>query len=83
MLTGGGFDTALGLQDAGALSSQVKGSVILYKRGERAMADVVQGYLSNLDVVQAPRGLLADVDVAVVVTSRYILPPPPATVSCP
>jgi hypothetical protein len=57
----------------------VKGSAILYdprRPDGRAMADVVQGYLSNLQEVPVPKGVLRDVSVAVVIGSNYRLPPP-------
>lgn len=76
--TDGGFNTAVGLRDASQLASPVKGSVILYANGQEAMAKVVQNYFPNLEIVAAPRGLLTDVDVAVVITAKYT-PPPPTT----
>ena len=77
-LTSGGFDTSAGLLDTSQLVSPVKGSVILYAKGQEAMAKVVQTYYPNLEIVPAPHGLLTDVDVAVIVTSTYT-PPPPST----
>jgi hypothetical protein len=40
------------------------------------MADVVHGYLSNLPQVPVARGVLRGVSIAVVVGSKYHLPPP-------
>jgi LCP family protein required for cell wall assembly len=88
-LTQGGFDTSVPVQDAGALGSiPAKGSMILYDPNSpdgQAMADVVQGYLSNLQEVAAPQRLLGDADVAIVIGPNYRLPPPNTSppVSCP
>jgi hypothetical protein len=44
------------------------------------MADVVLGYLSNLQELPAPAGLLPPgADVAVVIAPTYRLPPPNTT----
>ena len=79
-LTEGGFDTSIPVQDIAALdASPVKGSAILYDprtSDGRAMADVVQGYLSNLQEVPVPRSVLRGVSVAVVIGPNYELPPP-------
>jgi hypothetical protein len=79
-LTEGGFDTSIPVQDIAALgASPVKGSAILYDprtSDGRAMADVVQGYLSNLQEVPVPRSVLRGVSVAVVIGPNYKLPPP-------
>ena len=70
----------------------VTGSAILYDPGSvdgEAMAQVVRGYLPNLEIVPATRDLLPEgVNVAVVVGANYELPPPPedgptSTVDCP
>ncbi|HEX9717916.1 MAG TPA: LCP family protein [Actinomycetota bacterium] len=88
MLTEGGFDTSLPIQDVSILGRlPTKGSVILPEANTaagQAMAEVVRGYLSNLKVVVAPEGALQGVDVAVVIGPNYTLPPPsPAPpVSC-
>jgi LCP family protein required for cell wall assembly len=81
-LTKAGFDTSIPPQPLSALEREVpvNGTIILYNpktaNGE-AMANVVRGYLSNVEVVQAPRHLLpAGVDVAIVVAPAYELPPP-------
>ncbi len=81
-LTKAGFDTSIPLQPMSALRGVLpaKGSVILYNPEApdgQAMADVVRGYLSNLEVAAAPKHLLPKgVDVAVVVAPGYELPPP-------
>lgn len=75
-LVQGGFDTSSGVEAAASLDSPVKGATILYAKGQEAMAKVVQGYFSNLDIVPAPKGLLHGLDVAVVVTASYQIPPP-------
>ena len=76
--TAGGFNTSVGIRDASVLTSPVKGSVILFANGQEAMAKVVQDYYPNLEIVAAPHGLLTDIDVAVVITSKFT-PPPPTT----
>lgn len=88
-LTEGGFDTSLPVPDVSVAGQvPVKGSVILYDPEApdgQAMADVVRGYLSNLEVVVAPEGALNGVDVAVVIGPNYTLPAPTTSppVSCP
>jgi hypothetical protein len=88
-LTESGFDTSIPVQDIAALGpSSVKGSAILYvaKAADgKAMADVVHGYLSNLPQVPVARGVLRGESIAVVVGSRYDLPPPSTAgpVNCP
>jgi LCP family protein required for cell wall assembly len=82
VLTKAGFDTSIPMQPLSALEGEVPftGTVILYNPASaegQAMADVVRGYLSNVDVQPAPRHLLPKgVDVAVVVAPGYELPPP-------
>jgi LCP family protein required for cell wall assembly len=96
VLVKGGFNTgdALGPSPLSELTGElsVKGSAILYDPGSadgEAMAEVVRGYLPNLDVMPATRHLLPeDVDVAVVIGANYQIPPPPeqgpaSTVDCP
>jgi LCP family protein required for cell wall assembly len=83
-LTKGGFDTSTGLAPASSLGSLPRGgSAIYYDAGAsdgKAMADVVFGYLSNLQERPAPTGLLpAGMDVAVVIGATYQLPPPNTT----
>jgi LCP family protein required for cell wall assembly len=79
-LTKGGFDTSggLGAADLGKLPKTV--SAIYYdptSADGKAMADVVKGYLSNLQELPAPKRLLPEgVDVLVVVGAHYRLPPP-------
>jgi LCP family protein required for cell wall assembly len=88
-LTEGGFDTSIPVQDVAELRPiQVNGSAILYdaKAADgKAMADVVQVYLSNLPEVPVRRSVLRGVNIAVVVGSRYVLPPPSTSgaVDCP
>lgn len=88
-LTQGGFDTSIPVQDVSALGSlPTKGSVILYDPNApdgQAMADVVHGYLSNLQELAAPKHLLKGVDVAVIVGPNYVIPAPNTSppVSCP
>ncbi|MFB3737615.1 MAG: LCP family protein [Candidatus Velamenicoccus archaeovorus] len=87
-LTQGGFDTSTPLQDVSVLGPlPTKTSVILYDQGApdgRAMADVVHGYLTNLQEMAAPKRLLQGLDVAVVVGPNYTIPPPNTSgpVSC-
>jgi hypothetical protein len=85
-LTEGGFDTSIPVQDIAALGpSSVKGSAILYRAKSadgKAMADVVHGYLSNLPEVPVANGVLRGVSIAVVVGSKYDLPPPSTSVNC-
>jgi hypothetical protein len=85
-LTKAGFDTSTPLQPLSALGELpkgIKGSVILYDpkaTDGQAMADVVATYLRNMKEMPAPKGLLpAGVDVAVIVTPGYELPPPPTS----
>jgi LCP family protein required for cell wall assembly len=88
-LTRGGFDTSTPVQDVSTLGSlPTNGSVILYNPKApdgQAMADVVHGYLSNLQEMAAPKYLLKGVDVAVIVGPNYVIPPPNTSppVSCP
>ncbi len=80
-LTEGGFDTSLPVQDASMLGKKVpvKGSAILYDGGAPdglAMADVVHGFLSNLQEIAAPKHELGGAAVAIVVGPGYTVPPP-------
>jgi LCP family protein required for cell wall assembly len=81
-LTAGGFDTSTPLQPTAALGAShlPKGSVILYDARAadgQAMADVVQGYLSNMSIAPAPKHVLpSGVAIAVLVSPKYMLPPP-------
>jgi LCP family protein required for cell wall assembly len=80
-LTKGGFDVSAGLLDAALSGKPPKaGSAIYYDPTSshgKAMADVVNGYLSNMRELAAPKRFLpAGVDVVVVVGPRYRLPPP-------
>jgi LCP family protein required for cell wall assembly len=77
VLTEGGFDTSPGIVDRSQVQRPRAGSMILYRAGAEPMASVVGSYFSNLDLVPAPAGSLpAGQDVAVIVTSRYEIPPP-------
>ncbi len=88
-LTQGGFDTSTPIQGVSVLGSlPSRGSVILYDpKGPDGlgMADVIHGYLSNLQEVAAPKHLLKGLDVAVIVGANYAVPPPNTSppVSCP
>ncbi|HZD78753.1 MAG TPA: LCP family protein [Actinomycetota bacterium] len=88
-LTQGGFDTSTPVQDVSVLVRlPAKGSVILFNPNApdgQAMADVVHGYLSNLDEQAAPKHLLQGLDVAVIVGPNYTVPPPNTSgpVNCP
>jgi hypothetical protein len=86
VLTEGGFNTSPGILDGSAIDVPTKGSLILYREGEEAMAKVVGGYFPNMELVPAPQGTLPDgYDVAVVVTSGYQIPDPQdgTQVECP
>jgi LCP family protein required for cell wall assembly len=75
-LTEGGFNTSPGLLERRAVVPPTTGSIILYREGEEAMARVVGTYFGNMEIVPAPAGTLpTGVDVAVVVTANYELPP--------
>jgi LCP family protein required for cell wall assembly len=77
MLTEGGFDTSPGLLDASQLDAPGRRSLILFRAGEESKAKVVGTYFRDLELAPAPPGVLLDgVDVAVVVTSSYEVPPP-------
>jgi LCP family protein required for cell wall assembly len=76
-LTDGGFDIQGGPRDGSTISWPVKGPLILYAKGQEAMAKVVQSYFSNLDIEPAPQGFLdPGVHVDVVVTGSYHVPTP-------
>lgn len=77
LLTDGGFNTSPGILAGADVDPPVPGSMILYRNGAETMADVVRGYLSNLNVVPGPAGALPrGQDIAVVVTPDYELPEP-------
>jgi LCP family protein required for cell wall assembly len=88
-LTEGGFDTSIPVQDVADLRpTQVNGSAILYDADSsdgKAMADVVQVYLSNLPEVPVRTSVLRGASVAVVVGPSYVLPRPSTSspVDCP
>ena len=78
-LNEGGFNTSTGIVAGIEIDPPAKGSMILYREGSEPLAKVVGSYFSNLELVPAPAGTLAkDEDVAVVVTGRYVIPPPPS-----
>jgi LCP family protein required for cell wall assembly len=86
VLTEGGFDTSPGLFGRADVRSPVKGSAIVYREGSEPEAKVVGTYFRDLPLVAAPAGVLpAGVDVAVVATATYEIPPPSteAPVECP
>ena len=76
-LTDGGFDIRGAVRDGSTTTWPVKGPVILYRNGQEAMAKVVQSYFPNLDIQPAPnRFLETGIDVDVVITRSYSIPPP-------
>jgi LCP family protein required for cell wall assembly len=85
-LTDGGFDTTPGILDASQLDAPGRDPLILFREGEESKAKVVGTYFRDLELAPAPPGAMPDgVDVAVVVTPGYEIPPagtePP--VECP
>ena len=87
-LTQGGFLTSPTTIDYGALGQNVKGSVILFAPGEEAKAEVVAQYVGALEMQAAPRSVLGDADVAVVIGPNYEAPdltaaPPQTSADCP
>lgn len=85
-LTDGGFDTTPGILDASQLDAPGRQPLILFRAGEESKAKVVGTYFRDLELAPAPPGVMPDgVDVAVVVTPSYEIPPtgtePP--VECP
>lgn len=76
ILTDGGFNTSPGLLPRSAVVSPTTGSIILYREGAESMARVVGTYFPNMELVPAPQRTLPEgVDVGVVVTGSYELPP--------
>jgi cell envelope-related transcriptional attenuator-like protein len=76
-LTDGGFDTSGGIVAGTEVQAPQKGSMILYRSGKEAEANVVAPYFPNLELVPAPaHALPKGQDVAVIVTARYRFPPP-------
>ncbi len=67
-LTKSGFDIQ-SLANSNTLG--VSGPVILYKPDTLAQAEVVQGFLTGVPVKQAPKGALAEADVAVIIPASY------------
>jgi LCP family protein required for cell wall assembly len=88
-LTEAGFDTSLPVQDGSTLGKvPVKGSAILYDGSSSdglGMADVVHGFLANLQEVAVRPGVLGPASVAIVVGPHYAVPPPNTSgpVTCP
>ncbi|HEU4354283.1 MAG TPA: LCP family protein [Actinomycetota bacterium] len=87
-LTQGGFLTSPAVMDYSVLGQQVKGSAILFAPGEEAKAEVVAQYVGALEMQAAPRSVLGDADVAVVVGPNYEAPdltkaPPQTSADCP
>lgn len=88
ILTQGGFLVAEGIADARELAADVKGSAILFAPGEEAEARVVAQFVRGLALRPAPRSVLGEADVAVVVGRSYTPPPlegspPPTETECP
>ena len=54
ILTEGGFNASPGVIDLTVVRPPTKGSMILYRAGDEAMAEVVGTYFGNLDLVPAP-----------------------------
>jgi len=71
-----GFDTSPGLSDASAPGVQVRGAVMLYRPGAQDMAQVALGFVPNLPERQAPHGMLAGTDLALVITAGFQPEPP-------
>lgn len=85
-LTDGGFDTSPGILDGTQLDAPGREPLILFREGEESKAKVVGTYFRDLELAPAPPVVMPDgVDVAVVVTPSYEIPPagtePP--VDCP
>ncbi len=66
-----GFET-LGVATSNSLG--VQGPVILYKSTTLDEAKVVQGFLKGVPLQEAPKGSLAETDVAVIVPAGYDAP---------
>ena len=71
ILTDGGFDITPGIVDYPTFGAPIKGSVIAYKPGHLADAQVVQTYFPNLSLVEAPPGALRGSPVAIFLTASY------------
>lgn len=77
LLTAGGFNISPGVLDRSAVDPPTRGSIVLYREGEEAMAKVVGSYFPNMELVPAPPGTLpSGQDVAVVVAGGYAIPAP-------
>jgi LCP family protein required for cell wall assembly len=65
-----GFNNDAGLRPAADLSADVKGSAILFEKGNEARAQTAAKYFPELPLEQVPKGTLPT-DVALVVTSGF------------
>jgi len=74
-LTQGGFLVGVDVLDARELDPPVKGSVILFAPGEETKAEVVARYVPGLRMEAAPRSVLGDADVAVVLGPNFVPQP--------
>ena len=71
ILSDGGFDVTAGVIDYATFGAPIKGSVIAYKPGHLAAAQVVQQYFPNLSLLEAPTGTLRGSPVAIFLTPSY------------
>lgn len=71
ILSEAGFDVSPGVVEYATYGARIEGSVIAYKTGRLADAQVVQKYFPNLSLVEAPTGALRGSPVAVFVTASY------------
>jgi LCP family protein required for cell wall assembly len=71
ILTDAGFDITPGVVDYATFGAPIKGSVIVYKTGHLAYAQVVQKYFPSLSLMEAPKGALRGSPVAVFITASY------------
>jgi hypothetical protein len=83
----GGFLATPDLLDVAELGMKVKGSVILFAPGEEAQAEVVAQYIRGLEMQPAPRSVLGDADVILVIGQNYEPPslegsPPQTSEDC-
>jgi len=74
-LTQGGFLVGVDVLDARELDPPVKGSVILFAPGEETKAEIVARYVPGLRMEAAPRSVLGDADVAVVLGPNFVPQP--------
>lgn len=66
-----GFDVSPGILDANALPAPVEEAVLLFRPGAEDMARVVHGFVPNLEIREAPDGLLGEADVGLVITPTF------------